>query len=134
MLPLAVALQETGAAETLASYLAGLGPAIGPAGTLVLLYLFTVVLTQIVSNSATAALMTPIAIQLAVAQGLAPQLFALAIAAAVTTSYVTPLTNTDNLLIREPGRYTLRDYLANGVPILIAQTATVVVLLFVLQQ
>jgi di/tricarboxylate transporter len=133
MLPLAFALQETGAAESIAAYLAGFSPAIGAAGALGLLYLFTVVITQVVSNSAAAALMTPIAVQLAVAMGQPPASFALMIAVAVTTSYITPLTNTDNLLVRDAGHYTLRDYVINGLPLFLLQSAAVV-LVFALQR
>jgi di/tricarboxylate transporter len=123
MLPLALALEKTGAAQLVAGQLANLSPAIGPLGTLMLLYLFTVIITQVISNSAAAALVTPIAVNLAIAQGLSPQLFAMAMAVAVSTSYLTPLSNTDNLLIRQAGRYTMRDYLVNGLPIFLLQAA-----------
>jgi di/tricarboxylate transporter len=129
MLPLALALEKTGAAGLIAEQLSGLSPAIGPLGVLLLLYLLTVVITQVVSNSATAALVTPIAISLAVAQGLSPVPFALAMAVAVTTSYASPLTNADNLLVREAGRYTMRDYLINGLPLFVLQTIVVFLLL-----
>jgi len=131
MLPLALALEKTGLAGLLARQLADLSPAVGAFGTLLLLYLVTHVITQVVSNSVTAALVTPIAVNLATAQGLSPQPFAIAIAIAVTTSYVTPLTNADNLLVREAGRYTLRDYLVNGAPIFLAQTVALMLLLWV---
>ena len=131
MLPLAMALEKTGVAEWAAAHLASLD-GIGPWGTLMLLYLCTAVLTQAISNSVTAALVTPIAINLAVARGVSPQPFVIAIAVAVTTSYATPLTNADILLVREPGRYSMRNYLANGLPIFALQTAFVVALLFVL--
>jgi len=131
MLPLAMALEKTGLAELLARQLADLSPAVGAFGTLLLLYLCTHVITQVISNSVAAALVTPIAINLATAQGLSPQPFAIAIAVAVTTSYVTPLTNADNLLVREAGRYTLRDYLVNGAPIFLAQTVALMLLLWV---
>ena len=129
MLPLALALEKTGAAELIAQLLSGLSPVIGPLGVLLLLYLLTAVITQVVSNSATAALVTPIAISLAVAQGLSPVPFALAMAVAVTTSYASPLTNADNLLVREAGRYTMRDYLVNGLPLFVLQTIVVFLLL-----
>jgi di/tricarboxylate transporter len=129
MLPLAMALQKSGAAELLAGHLTGLSAGMGPLGTLLLLYLFASLLTQVVSNSATAALVTPIAINLAMAQGLAPQPFAMAMAVAVTTSYVTPLTNTEALLVREPGCYTMKDYLRNGLPIFALQTLAVMILI-----
>jgi di/tricarboxylate transporter len=129
MLPLALALEKTGAAELIAQQLSGLSPVIGPLGVLLLLYLLTAVITQVVSNSATAALVTPIAISLAVAQGLSPVPFTLAMAVAVTTSYASPLTNADNLLVREAGRYTMRDYLVNGLPLFVLQSIVVFLLL-----
>lgn len=131
MLPLAVALEKTGAAELMAQPLTGLGPAIGPLGTLLLLYLFAAAVTQFVSNSATAALFTPIAANLAVAQGLDPRPFAMAMAVAACASFVTPLTNTDNLLVRERGRYVMRDYLVNGLPVFALQTVALVFVLWV---
>jgi di/tricarboxylate transporter len=132
MLPLAMALEKTGAAGMIAGQLASLGPSIGPAGTLLLLYLFTAVITQVVSNAATAALVIPIAMNLAAAQGLSPQPYAIAMAVAVTTSYLTPFTNTDNLLVREAGRYTMRDYLVNGLPLFVLQAVALMLMLFVL--
>ena len=132
MLPLALALDHTGAAAAIAGQLAALSPAVGPMGTLLLLYLFAYVITQVVSNSATAALMTPIAVQLATAQGLDPTPFALAIAVAVTTSYVTPLSNADNLFVREPGQYSLRDYVVNGLPLFALQTTAMMALFWVM--
>jgi len=130
MLPLAMALEKTGAAGLIASQLASLGS--GPISTLLLLYLFTALLTQVISNSVTAALVTPIAINLALAQGLPPQQFAIAIAVAVTTSYATPLTNADVLLVREAGGYSMRDYLVNGLPIFLLQMIVLLVMLFTL--
>lgn len=130
MLPLALALEKTGAAELIANQLTNLSPIIGPLGVLFLLYLLTSVITQVVSNSATAALVTPIAISLAGTQGLSPVPFVLAMAVAVTTSYASPLTNADNLLVREAGRYSVRDYLVNGLPIFVLQTVLVFLLLF----
>ena len=132
MLPLAMALEQTGAAELIAGLLIGAGGAAGPMGSLLLLYLFTTFISQVVSNSVSAALMVPIALNLATAQGLSPQLFAVAIAVAATTSYITPLTNADNLLIREPGRYSMRDYLVNNLPLYLLQTTVVMLILSVL--
>jgi di/tricarboxylate transporter len=132
MLPLAMALQKTGAAELIARQLASFSASVGPLGGLLLLYLLTHVITQVVSNSVAAALITPIAINLATTQGLSPQPFAIAIAVAVATSYLTPLTNTDNLLVRDAGRYTMRDYVINGLPLFLLQTAVVMLMLWIL--
>lgn len=122
MLPLALALQKTGAAELIAGRIANISQSTGPLGTLLLLYLFTSLITQVIPNSVAAALMVPIAVNLAIAYGLPHQPFVIAMAVAVMTSYVTPLTNADILLIRQPGQYTMRDYLVNGLPIFILQT------------
>lgn len=132
MLPLAMALEKTGAAELIARQLASFSASVGPLGGLLLLYLLTHVITQVVSNSVAAALITPIAINLATTQGLSPQPFAIAIAVAVATSYLTPLTNTDNLLVRDAGRYTMRDYVINGLPLFLLQTTVVMLMLLVL--
>jgi len=129
MLPLALALDKTGAAQAIAGQLASLSQGLGPLGALLILYLFTALLTQMISNSATAALVTPIAVNLAVTQGLDPRPYAVAVAVAVVASYVTPLTNTDNLLVREAGRYTMRDYVVNGLPIFVLQTIVLMVLM-----
>ena len=132
MLPLAIALEKTGAAGLIAETLSHLSQEMGALGALLVLYLFTALISQIASNSVAAALMTPIALSLAVAKGLPPQPFAIAIAVAATISYVTPLTNADNLMVREAGGYTMRDYLVNGLPISVLQTAALMLFLSIL--
>ncbi len=129
MLPLAMALEQSGLATWIAGHLANLSQGASPLVTLLPIYLFASLMSQIVSNSVAAALVMPLAVNLALAQGLPPQQFALAVAVAVTTSYVTPLTNTDNLMVREAGRYTMRDYLANGLSLFALQTVAVMLLL-----
>ncbi len=129
MLPLAVAMGKTGAAGIIAELILGFSQNVGPLGSLLILYLVTTIITQVISNSVVAALMMPIAINLAVAQGLPPQPFGIAIAFAVNAAYITPLTDGDNLLVREPGQYTMRDYLVNGLPIYIIQTGVLILML-----
>ena len=51
------------------------------------------------------------------------------IAFAVNAAFVTPFTDGDNLLVREPGQYTMRDYVINGLPIFVIQTIAIVALL-----
>ena len=122
MFPLAVALQQTGAAETIAQLIAGLNSSLGALGTLLLLYLFASVVTQVIANPVVTALLTPVAISLAVAQSLPPHIFVIAIIFASNAAYATPLTDGDNLLVREAGQYTMRDYLVQGIPLFILQT------------
>jgi di/tricarboxylate transporter len=128
MLPLATALQQTGAAETIAQFIVGLSRTLGPLGSLLILYLLTSVITQVIANTVVAALVTPVAVNLAVAQGISPQLFAIAVAFAVNAAYVTPLTDANNLFVREAGQYTMRDYLSHGLPIFLLQTGILMLL------
>ncbi len=132
MLPLAMALEKTGVAKLIAGWLTNLSQDVGSLGALLLLCLFTSLISQIASNSVAAALMTPIALSLAVAEGLTPYPFAIAIAVAATTSYITPLTNADNLMVREAGGYTMRNYLINSLPIFLLQMTVLMLLLSVL--
>lgn len=129
MLPLSLALAQTGAAGLVAGLIAGLSQTMGPLAGLLLLYLFTSLITQVIANSVAAALVTPIAISLAAAQGLSPQPFAIAMAFAVATAYVTPLTDGDNLLVREAGRYAMRDYVINGLPLFVLETVAIFAIL-----
>ncbi len=129
MLPLALALENTGAAEVVANLIIALSQNIGVIGSLVIAYLLAAVITQVISNSVVAALMTPIAIKLALVQGAPPEPFALAIIFAANAAWVTPLTDGNNLLVREPGVYTMRDYLTHGLPIFALQSAAVLGLL-----
>ena len=131
MLPLALALDKTGVAELIARTLSSVSHDVGSLGGLLLLCLFTASISQIASNSVSAALMTPIALSLAATQGLPPQPFAIAIAVAATASYLTPLTNADNLMVREAGGYTMRDYLVNGLPIYLLQLTALMLMLSV---
>ncbi len=121
MLPLSMALQKTGAAEIIARLLASFDRFLAPMGMFLLLYLFTIVITQVISNTVAAAIMIPIALNLATAQHLPPEPFGVAMTFAVCTSQITPLTHSENLLVRQAGRYNMRDYLINGLPIYLLQ-------------
>ncbi len=129
LLPLSMALQKTGAAEIIAQSIVGLSQNLGVFGSLVMLHLLTSLMAQVIGGAVGAALITPIAISLAVAQGAPPEPFVISIAFAVLACYVTPLTDGDNLLVREPGRYTMRDYVVNTLPIFGLQTVTLMFML-----
>ncbi|MCL4300045.1 MAG: hypothetical protein KJ077_30205 [Anaerolineae bacterium] len=129
MLPLSMALQKTGAAEMIAQVIVGLSQNMGVLGSLVVFHLLTSLIAQVIGGAVGAALFTPIALSLAVAQGAPPEPFAIATAFAVLAGYVTPLTDGDNLLVREPGQYTMRDYVINGLPIFALQTVALMSML-----
>lgn len=129
MLPLSMALQKTGAAQMIAQWIVSLSQNLGGVSSLVILYLLAAIITQVTGGAVTAALFTPIAIGLAVAQGLPPEAFAIAIAFAAMAGYITPITDGDNLYVREAGRYTMRDYVSNGLPIFLLQITALILLL-----
>lgn len=133
MLPLALALEQTGAAQWIADVILWVGQDVGAVGSLVILYLVAAVITQVISNSVVAALLMPVALSLAAALGVSPQPFAIAVAFAANAAYVTPWTDGDNLLVRRPGQYTTRDYVLNGLPIFLLQLAVLVSMLLLLQ-
>lgn len=125
LLPLATALERSGAADLLAGIIGGWGAALGAMGTLLLLYLLASVLTQVVPNMVVAALFVPVAVRMAEQGNFAPTTAAIAITFAANASYITPITNVINLTVQEPGGYTQRDFLRNGLPLFLLQTAVI---------
>lgn len=113
MLSLGTAMQYTGTAQFLAE---GLSSIVGSANPLWLLtgfFVLTVLLTQPMSNQAAAAVVIPIAIQTALQLGLNPRTFAMMIAIAASTSYLTPL-EPACLMVYGPGRYRFMDFVRVG--------------------
>ena len=129
MLSLSMALQETGAAELIADVIAASSAGLGVVGSLVVVHLLTAFVAQIIGGAVGAAIFAPIAISLAVTQGAPPEPFAISIAFAVMGGFITPLTDGDNLLVREPGRYSMADYVKNTLPIFCLQTTVLMVML-----
>ena len=127
MLPLATALEKTGLAETMAQMIDRFQA--GPFATMIIIYLATVLLTQVISNVVTGVLVLPVALSLAAATGAPPQAYAIGVIVGVTTSYLTPLTHGSNLMIWEPGAYHMRHYLLNNAPIFVMQSAALFALL-----
>ena len=117
MLPLGLALSNSGAATWLG---AGLIQLLGGFGPLVLLagvYLLAMGLTQFLSGQATAVIITPIAVSAAVQLQTNPYAFAMAAALACSTAFLTPLAHPVNLLVMGPAGYTPRDFVKVGLPL-----------------
>jgi di/tricarboxylate transporter len=113
-IPLGVAMVKTGTAELLASWLNGVVGGWPP--SLVLLFLFAVAaaITQLMSDSATTALLAPVAVALATALNRPPEPFVVTVAMASVASFLTPIGHHGNLLIYGPGHYRFRDFLLVG--------------------
>jgi di/tricarboxylate transporter len=117
VLPLGLALEKTGAARWLGQLAVLAVPWFGPLAALVIVYLVTLVLSELMSNTATAAVMVPIGISTAVAAGVSPRPFLMAITFAAATCFATPIGYQTNLMVYSPGGYRLRDYLRVGIPL-----------------
>ena len=117
MLALGIAMEKTGAAAMIVTNLAGLAGGLGPLAVLAALYLITSTLTEIISNNATAILLTPIAIGLAQQLGVDPRPFVVAVMFAASASFATPIGYQTNTLVYTAGGYRFTDFLKIGLPL-----------------
>lgn len=116
-IPLGLAMQETGTANLLAGWLQGLVQSWDIHWILLMFFLATGLVTQVMSDAATTALFAPIAIALARGLNLPPEPFAVTVAMAAVTSFFTPIGHHGNLLIYGPGHYRFSDFLRVGIPL-----------------
>jgi di/tricarboxylate transporter len=119
MLGVGMAAQQTGLAARVADGLTKFGGQWGPVGVLAMVYLTTALLTELVTNAGTAAIMVPIAIEAADKAGVSHRPFVFAVALAASCSFLTPIGYQTNLLVYGPGGYRLVDYLKLGTPLVL---------------
>ena len=118
-LAMGAALQATGGAAYLAQILVGYFASFGPAVTLSVLFLTVAVFTNLISNSATAVLFTPIAIGVARELGVPVLPFVYAVIFAANCSFATPIGYQTNVLVMGPGHYQFSDFVRVGAPLVI---------------
>ncbi len=117
VLSLGVALETTGGAELLADGIAKyLGP-LGPAFIVSAIFLVTFLLTNVISNNASAALFAPVAITLAESLNVDPRPLLMAVTFAASLSFMTPIGYQTNTFIYGPGRYKFGDFFRVGTPL-----------------
>jgi di/tricarboxylate transporter len=115
ILPMATALEKTGGMQLIVDSLAATLAGAGPLLLLVVLFVLTSALSQVISNTATAVLLAPIAFQLAVGIGAAPEPFLMTIAVAASTAFATPVASPVNTLVLGPGGYRFGDFFKVGI-------------------
>ena len=129
MLPMSLALEKTGASnlisEKLVSGLGDYGPLVLMAG----IYFTTSLLTMFISNTATAVLVAPIALQSALAIGVSPYPFLLAVTVGASMCFASPFSTPPNALVMSAGKYTFMDYVKVGMPL---QIIMGIVMIFIL--
>jgi di/tricarboxylate transporter len=117
MLALGRAMETTGAAKLVVDSAVALLAGLGPVAVLSLLYALTSLLTEVMSNNATAILLTPIAVGLAQEMGVDPRPFVVAIMFAASASFATPIGYQTNTFVYTAGGYRFTDFLRIGVPL-----------------
>jgi di/tricarboxylate transporter len=132
MLPLATALTKTGVTDLMAKELVAALGSLGPIAMLVVVFLVTALVGLFVSNSATAVLIGPIAIDAAQTLHVSPYAFAMTASIACCAAYVTPVSSPVNMLVMEPGGYAFGDYVKIGLPLLLLTLLVTVALVAVI--
>ncbi|MGI9380343.1 MAG: SLC13 family permease, partial [Methyloligellaceae bacterium] len=112
-------LRITGGAATIAHLVVEGGASFGPAVTLSLFFLIAALMTNFLSNQATAALLAPVAVSTAAELGVAPEPFVYGLIFALNCSFATPIAYQTNLIVMGPGNYQFKDYLKGGLPLIV---------------
>jgi len=116
MLPFSLALQRTGGVDLAADAVVHLVGSASPRLVLATLFVITAVLGLFISNTATAVLMAPVALAIAKDLGASPYPFAMIIALAASSAFMTPISSPVNTLVVGPGQYSFGDFVKVGVP------------------
>ena len=129
MLPMSLALEKTGASEYISNTLvSGLG-SYGPLTLMAGIYFTTSLMTMFISNTATAVLLAPIALQSAIQIGVSPIPFLFAVTVGASMCFASPFSTPPNALVMPAGQYTFMDYVKVGLPL---QIIMGIVMIFVL--
>lgn len=129
MMPMSFALEKTGISNAVASGLSEWIGNFGPTALLAGIYLATSLMTLFISNTATAVLMAPIAMQSAAAIGVSGLPFLFAVSFGASLCFASPFSTPPNALVMPAGQYSFADYIKVGLPL---QVALGILMIFVL--
>jgi di/tricarboxylate transporter len=119
MIPLSTAITQTGAADLLAGAIVGAAGRGGPHAILLGVFLVNAILGQLISNTATALILIPIALSIAVEMGVSPMPLLMCVNVASAAALLTPVATPANIMVKGPGGYRFGDYWKLGLPILV---------------
>ena len=126
MLPLGIALQNTGASSILADGVVNLVGRLGPTAVMAALFLLAAVASQVMPNPAVAVLLAPIALNTAADLRVSPYPLVMAVAISASAAFLSPVGHPANLLIMGPGGYRFRDYTRVGGPLTLVVLVVVI--------
>jgi di/tricarboxylate transporter len=119
MIPMAIALTKTGGTELIAEFVADAAVGKDPRFLVAMVYLVTVLLSQVLSNTATAILLAPVALATAFTMGVDPHALLITVSVAASTAFLTPIGTSTNVMVMAPGNYKFSDYTKVGLPLIV---------------
>ena len=119
MIPLSTAITQTGAADLIAGGMIGVVGGLGPRGLLLGLFLIAAVLGQLISNTATALILIPLAVSIARETGVSPLPLLMGVNVASAAALLTPVATPANLMVQGPAGYKFTDYPRLGLPLML---------------
>ena len=123
------AVMDSGLMANAMDFLSPLLTSLPPVVMLILVYLLTLFLTEVMTNNAAAALMFPVGYTVALTAGLEPMAFVMAVALGGSASFLTPFGYTTNLMVQNLGGYSRGDYVRFGWSVSLAYSTVVLMLL-----
>lgn len=117
MIPIGMALEESGGTQILAQAILDLLTGSSEIVVLTVLMIFTMTLSDVMNNTATAVIAAPIAIDIANSLNVSADPFLMCVAVAASCAFLTPIGHKNNTLIMGPGGYQFRDYWRMGLPL-----------------
>ena len=129
MLPMSTALEKTGTSMMIADFIVNTFGTSGPYVALAAVYFATSLMTIFISNTVTAVLMAPIALQCAIGIGVNPLSFLFAVTVGASMCFASPFSTPPNALVMPAGQYSFMDFVKVGLPL---QILMGVIMIFVL--
>ncbi len=129
MLPLGIAIQQTGAATFLGQGLIALIGGFGPLAVMAGLFILASLGSQVMPNPAVAVLLAPIAINAASSMGISPYSLMMTVAVSASAAFLSPVGHAANMLVMGPGGYRFTDYTKVGLPLTLIVLATVLLVM-----
>jgi di/tricarboxylate transporter len=119
MIPMSVAIRNSGASELVATAIVGATAGAGPVMLMTALFAVTVVFSQLISNAATALMMIPIAVSAATQIGISPRPALMCVCVAAAAAFLTPVATPANMMVMGPAGYRFGDFWRLGLPMVV---------------